>query len=163
MYNDKLLTLDRLQYIITNCNKYIDISSDTLKYIVEHGEYLNEVGDGTLLHSVYVSRNSNLIKDLIELGADINKENSRGDTLFFYICKYGNVEMIKYFIEHRADLSKENDNSETPLFACEGEEESKAIVEYLIELEANVNKKNKMVILNYIMHIIMDRKQLQNV
>ncbi|ORX65883.1 ankyrin, partial [Anaeromyces robustus] len=59
--------------------------------------------------------NEDLVKYLIEHGADINKENEDGKTPLFWACESGNEDLVKYLIDLGADINKENEKGETPL------------------------------------------------
>ncbi|ORX85834.1 ankyrin, partial [Anaeromyces robustus] len=61
------------------------------------------------------SGNEDLVKYLIEHGADINKENRGGETPLFLACRSGNKNLVKYLIDLGADINKENEEGETPL------------------------------------------------
>jgi len=63
--------------------------------------------------------NKNLLKYLVEHGADINKENIFGEIPLFKACKSGNKDIVEYLVEQveqRANINKENEIGETPLF-----------------------------------------------
>lgn len=70
-------------------------------------------------NNYYDSRIENILKYLIENGADINKENGNGDgngngnggggggeTPLTISCNSGNEKMAKYLIDHGADVNK---------------------------------------------------------
>ena len=57
------------------------------------------------LFSACLSGNENLVKYLIEQGADINEEGHRFETPLFNACKSGNENLVKYLIECGADIS----------------------------------------------------------
>ncbi|KAG4084335.1 hypothetical protein H8356DRAFT_1377915 [Neocallimastix lanati (nom. inval.)] len=52
----------------------------------------------------------------VEHGADINKENWRGETPLSIAFKIGNKDLVKYLVEHGIDINKDNMFKETPLF-----------------------------------------------
>eukprot|EP00833_Pecoramyces_ruminatium_P001633 jgi/Orpsp1_1/1175665/evm.model.c7180000054754.1 len=79
-------------------------------------------------------------KYLVELGADINKKNKDGYTPLFDACKNGNENLVKYLVEHGADINKENSRGYVPIFsACFSGNEN--LVKYLVELGADINKE----------------------
>jgi len=55
--------------------------------------------DKTPLFNICESGNENLVKYLIEQGADINKEDVNGKTPLFYVCSSGNENLVKYLME----------------------------------------------------------------
>jgi len=54
------------------------------------------------------SGNENLVKYLIELGADVKKLNSNGKTLLFNACYSGNENLVKYLVKIGVDVKKLN-------------------------------------------------------
>jgi len=86
--------------------------------------------------------NLNIIKYLIEVGADVNKEDKNNLTPLFYACESGNEAVVKYLVDHGADVNKKRKYlRETPLFpACKHGNE--AIVNYLVEHGADVYERN---------------------
>ena len=88
--------------------------------------------------------NMYLIKYLVELGADINKENKNDETPLFnaHLNGNGNEVVVKYLVELGANINKKNKRSETLLInACKSGNE--ALVKYLVELGVDINKKRK--------------------
>ena len=71
-----------------------------------------------------------ILKQLVENGAYINKEDNNGTTPLFIACKEGHENVVKYLLEHRANINKEDNNGWTPLMIAyqEGHEN---VVEYL--------------------------------
>jgi len=57
-----------------------------------------------------------IVKLLIENGADINKSDNYGQTPLFIACQNGYLEIVKLLIENGADINKSNNNGKTPLF-----------------------------------------------
>jgi len=82
----------------------------------------------------------NIVKYLVEHGADVNKENKDGDTPL--IIAWQDEEIVKYLIEHGADINIENEYGNTPLIEAY-ERNNQNIIKYLIKHGADVNKKNK--------------------
>ena len=83
--------------------------------------------------------NNDLIKLLIEHGADINNGSEICTPLgYLYDHKELNIEVIKYLIEIGADIDK---GKVTPLgFLCQQKEINFSQLKYLVELGADVNK-----------------------
>ena len=56
-----------------------------------------------------------LIKFLIEHGADVNDGNSENDLPLHQACDQNDLEFVKYLIEHGADVNGENYSGQTAL------------------------------------------------
>ena len=86
--------------------------------------------------------NMYLIKYLVELGADINKENDYyRETPLFKACKSGNEAVVKYLVESGADINKVNIYGESPLFVAYGKG-NEILIKYLVENGADINNVN---------------------
>ncbi|KAL6635599.1 ankyrin repeat-containing domain protein [Neocallimastix sp. 'constans'] len=86
--------------------------------------------------------NKNLVKYLVEHGADINKEYEYGTTVLFNACRNRNKDLVEYLVEHGADINKENKYGETALLIACGSGNID-LVKYLVEHGVDINKKNK--------------------
>ena len=58
----------------------------------------------------------NVVKYLIKLGADINKENTKKETPLFYACRNGNDELVDYLIGRGGDVNKKSTDEITPVW-----------------------------------------------
>ena len=78
---------------------------------------------------------------LLEHGADVNVQNSKGFTALMMACQYGKEAMVRLLVEHGADIHILNLHQHSALmYACE--EEHVEICRYLIEKGADVNGKD---------------------
>lgn len=84
-----------------------------------------------------------IVKYLIEKGADVNAKEKYGSTVFIY--SGDNLELIKYFIEVKGfDINSKNKYSMTALMnASYSYRDNVEVVKYLIENGADINAKNK--------------------
>jgi len=83
-----------------------------------------------------------IVKYLVKIRADINKETTDGETILFNACFNGNIVLVQYLVEHGADINKERKNGETPFFYVSIYKRNKNISEYLMEHGADINKGN---------------------
>jgi len=86
--------------------------------------------------------NENLVKYLVELGADVNKENKFNETPLYGACEEeeGKEKIVKYLVEHGINIKIVNMNGYSPLFmTCKSG--NKSLVKYLVELGADINDK----------------------
>jgi len=89
----------------------------------------------TLLFNASKDRKENIMKYLVEHGADVNKECIYGNIPLFYA--YLDI-IIDYLVEHGTDIYKENNPCKNLLFnACEKENEK--FTEYLGEHGIDIN------------------------
>jgi len=59
--------------------------------------------------------NEEILKYLIEKGANVNKPDKDGNTPLIISCKSNNDNIVKYLIQNRADISKVNNDGDSPL------------------------------------------------
>eukprot|EP00833_Pecoramyces_ruminatium_P006952 jgi/Orpsp1_1/1180984/evm.model.c7180000075357.2 len=85
-----------------------------------------------------------IVKYLIEKGANINAKNNKGETPLMFLCRsnFINKETIKYLIEKGADINARNKIDIAPIILC-CYKRKYTFIKYLIELEANVNEIDK--------------------
>jgi len=84
-----------------------------------------------------------VVKLLIEVGADINAKDSDGDTVLMYASqKDYYINVVKLLIKAGADVNAKNNFEETALMWA-SKNDNKEIVKLLIEAGADVNAKNK--------------------
>jgi ankyrin repeat protein len=77
-----------------------------------------EVSNWSVLHQAAQKGNLEIVKALVEAGADVNKENFDQETPLFMAVMGSNVELIKYLAEKGANLDHVNHELFTPLLVA---------------------------------------------
>jgi len=102
----------------------------------------------TPLHMASACRNKDIMKLLIDYGADVNKKNNKGITPLMHLCQMRSsyISEVKLLINYNANIksSDKNGNSLLHLICNRGiyyTENDKLLI-YLINLGLNVNKLN---------------------
>lgn len=96
------------------------------------------------LHEACLESDIELIKSLIEKGADINKQENYTRCLSI-ACFKNDIKVVKYLIDKGADVNIEDCYGETYLYwECLKYNTNMEIVKCLVENGANINKQNKM-------------------
>ena len=67
------------------------------------------------LHSAIIDNHTELVRYILEKGADVNKQNNDGDTSLHLALKSGNMEMIKIIMNKKPDLDIPNKEGIIPL------------------------------------------------
>jgi ankyrin repeat protein len=91
-------------------NTLIQLGADVNKTISGLG------GGGTALHAAAARTMPNIVKMLLDAGADINKEDNDGRTPLITAISLDNIDMVKFLIANGADINMINRNNETPLY-----------------------------------------------
>jgi len=82
-----------------------------------------------------------VVKVLIDAGADINAKNNAGWTALMFAAKRNNKEVVKVLVAAGADINDQNNNGWTALmFAARNN--NKEVVEVLVNAGADINAKN---------------------
>ena len=145
--------------------KYIDsLSYKQINDILEeHPTWIKHVNlrrfvntNSTIIHaSTHASSNTNkydVLKLLIERGADVNAKNESGDSILTWACRSSMLDLVKILVGHGANVNIRNRDGITPLGeVCDmsrlrlGHDEDKylEIAKYLINHGADVNVKGK--------------------
>jgi len=164
IYNKHELSSKRLQFIMKNCSKYLNISSTFIRQLFKNdnvnlldiifdnfkffdNEFINKL---LFYYKNKIPLSSSVFNQLISnkefyISSTNNKDNQniQNDSSFKYLLiafEKKNIFMVKYVVEQGADINKTNENYETPFFyACE--RGNKTIVKYLVEQGANINEE----------------------
>ncbi len=81
-----------------------------------------------------------IVKYLIEKGADVNAKDYYGVTALMYAALYGHLDIVKYLVEHGADVNAKNVNGDLALMYASNYGHTD-IVKYLVEKGSDVNAK----------------------
>ncbi|RLN23642.1 potassium channel AKT1-like [Panicum miliaceum] len=85
-----------------------------VELLVESGADLSS-GDTALYACVAVEdNNTDLLKDIIRYGGDINRSTRDGTTPLHRAVCDGNVQMVELLLEHGADIDKQDNNGWSP-------------------------------------------------
>ena len=106
---------------------------ESVRVLLDHGALIDNGAEYPLINA---STNGSLeiVKMLVEKGADVNKLDSNGNTPLSITCSNNNIAIINYLIDHNADVNQGN-----ALYnACENG--NLEVAKLLIEKGANVNK-----------------------
>ena len=90
--------------------------SNTEKAVVESTPELND----DLLNAA-INGNLELVKELMDKGADVNAVDKDGVTSLHWVTYNGWADIVKVLIDNGADVNAENDNGVTPLLIAENE------------------------------------------
>lgn len=83
-----------------------------------------------------------VLKYMIEKGADINKSDSAGQTPLHFAAENGQLKVMRYIIEHGAVVNVSDTSGDTPLMRSVWAQELEAS-RFLIDRAANINAANK--------------------
>lgn len=86
--------------------------------------------------------NFELVKMLLEAGANVNSPNENGETPIFVSASTGDADMMKLLLSHKADAKAVSNDGSTPLMfaASQG---NPAVMELLIKAGCNLNGFSK--------------------
>ncbi|QFR49262.1 ankyrin repeat domain-containing protein [Sulfurimonas lithotrophica] len=127
-------------------NKWIELLKNNdyigVKQYIKNGADINdenEIGESVLAVALRNHCDDDLIKILIQSGADVYDFDNEGVSIFDMAITYNNIDLVKYIIEKGIDVNKATRKSGfTPLMcaACYGRVE---IVSILLEHGADKN------------------------
>ena len=85
------------------------------------------IGRSPLIYAIYRAKNSEceneeqrknsieIIKILIENGADINIQNKNGTSALIFACENNNFDMVKFLIDNNVDINSINKNGKSAI------------------------------------------------
>ena len=75
----------------------------------------NMIGDTALQNATAFNR-TDVIKRLVDEGADVNRQTRYGkDTPLHYAARKNNTEAVRLLLDNGADINLKNDDNKTPL------------------------------------------------
>lgn len=122
------------------------VSEITESWLLTNGyspENLNkkgENGDSAVMKATRMGE-IEIVKELIEAGADINLKNNDGNNALWFACFGNHYELITFLSEAKINIDNQNDNGATALMyaASAGKIE---VLKLLLQHGANPNLKN---------------------
>ena len=90
-------------------------SQKALEMLLGRGAYIEEIFEDEKTPIFYV-RSLNALKQMLEVGADINKKSNDGKTLLSYFIETKPLSYSKYLIENGADINIIEEDGWTPVF-----------------------------------------------
>jgi uncharacterized protein len=105
-------------------------------------EKLSKQNGNTDLMNAATAGDIQLVKQLIDLGADVNASNKFGSTSLMGASAGGHLHIVQELIEHQANINAQGkDRSTSLMFAVRNGHI--AIVEYLLNQGADLTQKNR--------------------
>lgn len=111
---------------------------ETVQLLVDAGIGTEtDTEDGTPLIVAAQNSDADIMRYLLEKGADVNHANTRGETALFLAAENSHVDVVRILLEKGADVNAaEHTNSRRPLHVAYDSEE---ITEMLLDRHADIN------------------------
>jgi len=107
---------------------------------------LESIGMGNLrpIHYIFQYSTINMIKLIIDLGANLDSEGFLGLRPLHYLCQYSSLEAIKYLIEHGVNVNKKNAAGDNILYYASYHSKID-VVQYFIDSGVDIENGNSRV------------------
>ncbi len=113
----------------------------TVEFLIANGANIHDKDKygGTAFNAT--GANDEILKLLIEKGADVNNKARSGETVLYWAATYGKMSTLQLLVDNGADVNIATDKGVTALHRAAGAGKAEA-VEYLISKGADVNAKD---------------------
>lgn len=134
--------------VLTNLNKAAKNSDEkNMVELVHFGHDINtkmSIFSQAPIHKVIESSKSdkyNVLKKMLDMGADPNIRDSNGWTALHYSCQFGDYDSVQILVKSKADIDCYSNNHRTPLHLA-ANMNFPVIVKYLLENNSDANYKD---------------------
>lgn len=138
----KLINIDNsiIKDVLIHASRvgYYDIVDYLSDIMVPNINYKNNKGNTALMYSA----NRDIIKLLLNKGADINVANNNGDNFLLFASRRGNWNNVKFIVDYGLNINYKNNNNESALLITI-KYRNWNIAEFLIEREAIIDIPDK--------------------
>lgn len=124
-----------------------DVTPEKIRELLNQGADIRarDNRDNAPLHRVLVAdewnkRRTEIVKILVDAGADVNAKNNEKTPVLFFAARYADAETVRTLIQHGADVNARS-QGRTVLFAAILNKDSE-VLPALIEAGADVNAKD---------------------
>lgn len=133
-----------------------EIDSDELVAVLKrHGATIEidaiENGWPSLVYTCRGDRGGNIesVRELLDLGADVNVRNYKGQSALHCAAKAGFHEPVALLIEHAAEVNAQDRDGDTPLHAAcrssiKDQSKLQKVIDLLLEAGADPNRRNRL-------------------
>ena len=135
------LTLNSINMDLFDSAKHGDVT--TLIRLLDGGADINQKDNMTALHVASMNDRLNIVKVLIQRGADVNCRTGSGSTPLMLASRYGYLDIVKELLSNGANINLLNNNSQTALHLAAYCEQL-SCVQCLLLNDANVFIKDNM-------------------
>jgi len=139
---------DFVRRVLTNLNKAAKNSDEkNVVELVNSGHDINSktsIFSQAPLHKVIESKKEDkyqVLKKMLDMGADPNIKDSNGWTALHYACEFGDLESVKILVNNKIIIDSYSNNSRTPLHLA-SIHNSPSIVKFLLENMSDPNFKD---------------------
>ncbi|XP_015377737.1 PREDICTED: ankyrin repeat domain-containing protein 17-like isoform X3 [Diuraphis noxia] len=116
------------------CGGFLDVAD----FLIKNGAIL-ELGASTPLMEAAQEGHIDLVRYLLECGADVHAQTTSADTALTYACENGHTDVADLLLQFGANLEHESEGGRTPLMkACRAGH--LCTVQFLISKAADINK-----------------------
>ncbi|OWZ12532.1 hypothetical protein PHMEG_00014290 [Phytophthora megakarya] len=116
-----------------------------LHHLIENDADVDAVScnDSTtpLMHAVRTNGNLDVIRFLVDSGANVNVSGTRGETSLMYAAENGNEEVVRFLVAKGADINAVDYMNRTALIYATWKRENLNVIRFLVGKGANVDTR----------------------